>query len=223
MVAPREPATSPPAASSQWYGWQILLSDAAVFSFAGLTHNASVAYGWVGGGAIVHLGHGNVGRGLASAVLRAGLPIIGLALGAASASGCTGDWCGLGEVVVGGAIGMVSAELIDVALLAHDSAPPLGHGQRGAAQPRRRGLAGRARRSIRGRPRPRRSILIPGSQPALASPANRAPPTAAARILTPRRPRLGRAVEPPWERWEWQRRISMRARAAIGQDLTNAE
>jgi hypothetical protein len=123
MVAPREPATSPPAASSQWYGWQILLSDAAVFSFAGLTHNASVAYGWVGGGAIVHLGHGNVGRGLASAALRAGLPIIGLALGAASASGCTGDWCGLGEVVVGGAIGMVSAELIDVALLAHDSAP----------------------------------------------------------------------------------------------------
>jgi hypothetical protein len=124
MVAPREPATSPPAASSQWYGWQILLSDAAVFSFAGLTHNAGIAYGWVGGGAIVHLGHGNVGRGLASAALRAGLPIIGLALGAASASGCTGDWCGLGEVVVGGAIGMVSAELIDVALLAHDSAPP---------------------------------------------------------------------------------------------------
>jgi hypothetical protein len=124
MVAPRDPATSPPAASSQWYGWQILLSDAAVFSFAGLTRNASVAYGWVGGGAIVHLGHGNVGRGVASAALRAGLPLVGAYLGAASASGCTGDWCGLGEVLAGGAIGMVSAELIDVALLAHDSAPP---------------------------------------------------------------------------------------------------
>src|SRR5262249_911775 len=124
MTAPREPATSLPAASSQWYGWQILLSDAAVFSFAGLTHNASIAYGWVGGGAIVHLGHGNVGPGLASAVLRVGLPLVGLSLGAASASGCAGDWCGLGDVVAGGLIGMASAELIDVALLAHDSAPP---------------------------------------------------------------------------------------------------
>jgi hypothetical protein len=123
MVAPRDPATSPPAASSQWYGWQILISDAAVFSFAGLTRNSSVAYGWVGGGAIVHLGHGNVGRGLASAALRTGLPLIGLYLGAASARGCQGDWCDLGEVVAGGAIGMLSAELIDVALLAHDSVP----------------------------------------------------------------------------------------------------
>jgi hypothetical protein len=69
------------------------------------------------------LGHGNVGQGLASAVLRAGLPLLGVFLGAASASGCKGDWCGLGDVVAGGAIGMVSAELIDVALLAHDSAP----------------------------------------------------------------------------------------------------
>src|SRR5262245_2214288 len=60
MVAPRE-ATSPPAAGSQWYGWQILISDAAVFSFAGLIRNPGVAYGWVGSGAIVHVGHGNVG------------------------------------------------------------------------------------------------------------------------------------------------------------------
>jgi hypothetical protein len=123
MAAPRDPATSPPAASSEWYGWQILISDAAVFSFAGLTRNPSVAYGWVGGGAIVHLGHGNVGRGVASAVLRIGLPLVGGYLGAASASGCTGDWCGLGEVVVGGLIGMASAELIDVAVLARDRVP----------------------------------------------------------------------------------------------------
>jgi hypothetical protein len=123
MAAPRDPAISPPAASSQWYGWQILISDAAVFSFAGLIRNPSVAYGWVGGGAIVHLGHGNVGRGLASAALRVGLPLVGAYLGSASASGCQGDWCGLGETLAGGALGMVSAELIDVALLAHDSAP----------------------------------------------------------------------------------------------------
>lgn len=123
MAMQRDPAISAPAASSQWYGWQILISDAAVFSFAGLTHNPGIAYGWVGSGAIVHLGHGNIGRGVASAVLRVGLPLAGVYLGAASASGCTGDWCGFGEAIVGGVIGLTSAELIDVALLARDSAP----------------------------------------------------------------------------------------------------
>ena len=123
MIAPRNPATSPPATGSQWYGWQILISDAAVFSFAGLTHNAGVAYGWVGSGAIVHWGHGNVGRGLASAALRVGLPLVGLYLGAANARGCQGDWCDLNDTVTGGLIGMGAAELIDFALLAHESAP----------------------------------------------------------------------------------------------------
>lgn len=123
MVAPRDPATAPPAASSQWYGWQILISDAAVFGFAGLTQNPNIAYGWIGGGTIVHFSHGNFGRGLASAALRVALPVVGLYLGSASASGCHGDWCGYGEVIVGGAIGMASAEVIDVALLARDSVP----------------------------------------------------------------------------------------------------
>ena len=66
------------------------ISDAALFTFAGLTRNASVAYGRVGGGAIVHVGHGNVGRGIASAALCAGLSLVGLDRGAASASGCQG-------------------------------------------------------------------------------------------------------------------------------------
>jgi hypothetical protein len=123
MVAPREPAASPPATSSQWYGWQILISDAAVFSFAGFTGNASIAYGWVGSGAVVHFGHGNVGRGVASAALRVSLPLLGLYAGIAGASGCHGDWCGVGEALAGGLIGMGSAELIDIVLLARDSAP----------------------------------------------------------------------------------------------------
>jgi hypothetical protein len=122
MTAPHDPATTRPATSSQWYGWQILISDAAVFSFA-LTGNASAAYVWVGSGAIVHFGHGNVGRGIASAALRVGLPLLGLSAGMASARGCQGDWCGAGEVIAGALIGMGSAELIDVALLARESAP----------------------------------------------------------------------------------------------------
>src|SRR5256885_16748594 len=57
MVAPRDPATSPPAASSQWYGWQILIGDAAGFSFAAFSQNPSVAYGWVGRRRVVDPGH----------------------------------------------------------------------------------------------------------------------------------------------------------------------
>jgi hypothetical protein len=94
-----------------------------VFSFAALTQSTSVAYGWVGSGSIVHFGHGNPGRGIASAVLRVSLPLAGLFAGEASAKGCHGDWCGIGDVVAGGLIGMGSAELIDVVLLARDSAP----------------------------------------------------------------------------------------------------
>jgi hypothetical protein len=123
MAPQRGPDTPAPAASPHWYGWQILLGDAAVFSLAGFAKNPSVAYGWVGSGPFVHFGHGNVGRGLGSAALRVGLPLLGVAVGAASASGCHGDWCGLGEVVGGGLIGMATAELIDVVGLAYDSAP----------------------------------------------------------------------------------------------------
>lgn len=122
-VVPRDAATVPPATRLQWYGWQILISDAAVFSVAAATDNAGIAYGWVGSGAVVHLGHGNIGRFLASAALRVSLPLIGVYAGAAKASGCHGDWCGLGDVVGGGLIGMGTAELIDVALLAYDRAP----------------------------------------------------------------------------------------------------
>jgi hypothetical protein len=41
-------------------------------------------------------------------------PLIGLTLGAASAKGCTGDWCGFGPAVAGGLIGMGAAEVVDL-------------------------------------------------------------------------------------------------------------
>jgi hypothetical protein len=123
MTAPHEPAPAPPAASKQWYGWQILIGDAAVLTVATVTQNPSVAYGWVGSGAIVHLFHGNAHWSFASAALRAGLPIVGAIVGVASAEGCKGDWCGFGPLIAGGVIGMVSAEAIDVAAFAYDSVP----------------------------------------------------------------------------------------------------
>jgi len=162
MIAPRNPATSPPATGSQWYGWQILISDAAVFSFAGLTHNAGVAYGWVGSGAIVHWGHGNVGRGLASAALRVGLPRRPLP-GRRERPRLPGRlvrpqryghrWADR--------YGGRRADRLRAARTRERAHP--GRGPRGAAQPRCRGFACRARRSIRVGPRPRRPILIPGT------------------------------------------------------------
>src|SRR5690349_2116837 len=76
MPEPREPASLPD--SSRGHGWQIRISDVAVCSSAARILKPGVSYGWVGGPAIRYFGHGDVGRGLASPVLRAGLPLVGL-------------------------------------------------------------------------------------------------------------------------------------------------
>jgi hypothetical protein len=67
----------------------------------------------------LHAAHGNSGRAVASVGLRVGLPLLGATLGASAAQGCQGDWCGLGDVLVGGLVGMGAAEVADL-LMATD-------------------------------------------------------------------------------------------------------
>jgi hypothetical protein len=119
---------APPPAQSQWYGWQILGIDAATVFAAGAAPNAVAPvapYILLGSGPAVHLAHGHPGRALGSALLRAGLPAAGLFIGAASAN-CSqsniddDDLCGLGEAIVGGLVGVASAEIIDAGFLAWD-------------------------------------------------------------------------------------------------------
>jgi hypothetical protein len=107
------PAKKVPTAS-EWYGWQILGADAAVLGTATLTDNGTIALGWIGSGAVVHVAHGHEGRAIGSIAARVALPFAGLMLGAASSQGCSGDLCGFGPAIVGGLIGMGTAEVIDL-------------------------------------------------------------------------------------------------------------
>lgn len=120
MVAPREVPTTAPA--TEWYGWQILIADGTMLGLAAATRSGGALYGWLGTGALVHWTHGNVGRGLASIGLRASLPLLGAYIGIHSAGDCHSDWCGFGEGLLGGFLGLATAEVLDVSLLGREPA-----------------------------------------------------------------------------------------------------
>ncbi len=128
----REPVGTLPQrhTETKWYGWQILLVDAAslvsgaVLAGAGNdTAGAGVAVivgGYVLGGPIVHWSNGQVGKGFASLGLRLGAPtagiLTGLAFGAALSGGDSEG------AAVGAALGFlggtVAAVVIDSAAFA---------------------------------------------------------------------------------------------------------
>ena len=112
-VAPAEVA--PQHVATHWYGWQIALADLGVLGLGAATGGAAT-FGWLASGAIVHFAHGQTGKGLGSIGLRAGLPLAGILIGAGASSGCSGDFCQLGGAVVGGLAGVVTAEIIDLAI-----------------------------------------------------------------------------------------------------------
>lgn len=113
-----------------WYGWQTLVADGAalVTGIAGAHFSSEeLGYltvgGYVLGGPIVHLTRENFGRAGASLALRVGLPLTFASVGAAAAD-CEGSeelFCGIGEVVIGGLIGVTTAIALDAAVLARDS------------------------------------------------------------------------------------------------------
>ena len=139
-LAPQE-RENLPAAERHWYGWQILsvdggaatlaLAAAALDSSSDPDHSENLsqalllgaAVGYVAGSPTIHLIHRQYWRGLGSLGLRAGLPIVGGAIGLGSAT-CPppggGDYgnCGLGELIVGAAAGTVLAIVLDNSLLA---------------------------------------------------------------------------------------------------------
>jgi hypothetical protein len=117
--------TAPAPKTTEWYGWEILTADGAAFTVAAATHHGEIALAWIGTGAVVHASHDNYGRSAVSVLLRVGLPVLGASLGAANSHGCSGDWCGLNDVVAGGLIGMGTAEVIDVVMAneEHEVAP----------------------------------------------------------------------------------------------------
>jgi len=105
------------------YGIQILLMDAGVITTAIATEQGAVFVGgYLLGGPLVHVANGNPKQAVGSLLLRAGLPTGGILLGAIAAeSHCEHSdemFCGLGEIAAGMLVGMVTATVIDAAVLA---------------------------------------------------------------------------------------------------------
>ena len=134
-----EPGTSSPRPDTNGDGYpaQIVLADFAgglvvggVLSIA--TKNAApVLLTWSLASPTVHVVHGHPGRGAVSLLLHVGLPILGVFAGVklANCPANTGDdsdaFCGLGEALAFGVLGMVTATAVDAAVLGqmHDESP----------------------------------------------------------------------------------------------------
>ncbi len=105
------------------YGVQILLVDAAAIGAAiGTEEGAVLLGGYLLGGPLVHVANGNPKTAFTSLALRAGLPLGGILIGAAAAESDCADseemFCGLGHVAVGAFVGMLTASVLDAAVLA---------------------------------------------------------------------------------------------------------
>jgi hypothetical protein len=136
-VGPLAPA--PPVVRNNWYGWQVLLADGSwlVLGPALGSSNKTAEIGatisvggYLLGGPIVHAAHGNPGAALGSLGLRLALPLggglLGGTLGYAVFNGSKSqiDYGGLYGFyfgfLVGGAVGMITAVVCDVAALSNE-------------------------------------------------------------------------------------------------------
>jgi hypothetical protein len=118
---------------TEWYGWQILTSDAATLATTlvlfNVEKNENVAgtnfyAGYLLGGPIVHAAHGNLGTAVGSLAVRAGMPIAGTFVGCA-AYGDQSEMLGcLPGAALGFLIGMGGAIAIDASALAYRDAKP---------------------------------------------------------------------------------------------------
>ena len=113
-----------------WYGWQILINDAAAVAVSAATaeHNQAISYvasaAFFLGSPVIHGMHHRTGTGLVDHGLRVALPtggfIIGAGIGRSSCTEQQDGFCGLGAVILGMLVGVVVAEVIDVGYLARE-------------------------------------------------------------------------------------------------------
>jgi hypothetical protein len=130
-LAPVQEAAPPSTRKKiDYYGWQILLTDASgvaagiAIGSTGYPGSGLLVFsgGYVLGGPIVHLSHGHPGRALGSLGLRLGLPVLGFSLPLLQDPSCDseGDCDDLGQLVAAlalGVVGMGVASVIDWAVL----------------------------------------------------------------------------------------------------------
>jgi hypothetical protein len=120
-----------PTGGADGYRGQIVLADLVGGLVVGgalsvATKNAMpVLLTWSLASPTVHALHGHPGRGVVSLLLHVGLPVLGGFAGAALAN-CPASrfvddvdpWCGVGEALALGALGMVTATFVDAVVLA---------------------------------------------------------------------------------------------------------
>jgi hypothetical protein len=130
-------AAPPPAAAetkapatSTWYGYQTLATDAVagLLAIPALTSSSSATQQGFGvgtavmygvGAPLVHFSHGRVGAGFADLGIRAAAPLLGALVGFAAGGG---GFASIGGAVEGFGVGMGGAVAVDAALLAYDPA-----------------------------------------------------------------------------------------------------
>lgn len=116
-----------PAPTRRWYGYQLLLGDAAVLALMWTSRQSGVALGLLALPPVIHGLNHNGPMAAASVLMRVGLPALGGTI-AASTADCrhepnTLDFCPLGEAAVGVLAGLVAAMVTDYALAWRVDAP----------------------------------------------------------------------------------------------------
>ncbi|WP_437956808.1 hypothetical protein WME76_36350 [Sorangium sp. So ce119] len=113
-----------PPPKTVWYGWQhlvVLLGSLAVVPIAVATESEGLA--WVSfsgaaiGGPVTHWANGNLGKGFISLGLNAGCTFGGGMIGMLLGSMADDRFAALGGLVLGGGVGLVTANIIDIAVL----------------------------------------------------------------------------------------------------------
>jgi hypothetical protein len=111
-------ASPPEPPSSHWYGYQIMLADAASIGLGFATERAEVLLaGYLVAPIITHAVHRRVELAVISPVARLMLPLLGMTIGS-HFGGCNagGDECGMGGMIYGTGIGVAAAVLLDWSL-----------------------------------------------------------------------------------------------------------
>lgn len=122
-----QPVGAPPP--GEWYGWQVFLVDALGYTVAIVDWDHGGAPGaglLVLGGPIVHLLHAEKLTAPASLGVRLTFGAMGVAIGGASSEPCEGSGftgCTFHSAMIGGAIGLGVASIIDGGIFARESPP----------------------------------------------------------------------------------------------------
>jgi hypothetical protein len=133
----RYPYPAAPAAPTAryWYGWQTLLvmGGSTVLSLVSTVGDGRVAMvtvplaigGFTLGGPIVHWAQGNIGKGFISLGMNVGGAVLGAATGAVAIcapGGCAGEFgplLGFLFGAIGGGLGLLAANIVDVSVLSY--------------------------------------------------------------------------------------------------------